>query len=547
MEYKVYSKDHTEIDNFELHQYEDIYGETCDYDIIVEARYIEQDEHDYIGNLLIEALPPSYTSEQIYLLLEQGVYFSSNERDKSVIKRGHAIVRMKNMMHIWNNHLLLAQKLDLVVRRGYTLHQLHTPKNLKEGRDNASKVVEACNDPESNMKLMMNKVLPYMPGFTIFGISGGGKTVAMDRVLSFYPQVIEHKNYKGKDIVFKQLVWMKIDASYDGNIGGMCKQFLKNVDKVLGTTFARKNKSVNVDDLIYDMALVSSIHKLGCLVIDEIQHIQQAKVGPARVLNFLVSLQNMMKLPIIIIGTYKALKGALIEEYRQARRASGIGEIEWGLLTNDEEYKDFIDALFRYQWVKKEIEVTDEIVQSFYKHTAGNVARTVLIYQLCQLEAINIGTEIIDVEIIELVASDLPLTSKFIKALIEQDYDKLAKMEDLYSSHYEGLVVNKFEELQAKDELKKIKLSIEMQEKQKKEELELDLTSFSYSMGETDEKTRQYVKYLLSDYGDDTNVKELKRRLAKLVVGEEQIPKKIKVKKVPVPGVDDFRVDKISL
>ena len=39
MEYKVYSKDHTEVDNFDLHQYEHIYGKTCDYDIRT-IRYI---------------------------------------------------------------------------------------------------------------------------------------------------------------------------------------------------------------------------------------------------------------------------------------------------------------------------------------------------------------------------------------------------------------------------------------------------------------------------------------------------------------------------
>lgn len=541
--YSMYIKDDVSTEHFNLHQYEDIYGRTCDYDIIVEARYIEQDEHDYIGNPLIEALPPSYSSEQVYSLLEKGIFFSTKEREKNDIRRGHAIVRMKNMMSIWNNHLLLAHKFDLVIKRGYTSHSLHTPQNLKEGRENAKKVVEACKETENLMEFKLNKVQPYMPGFSIIGISGGGKTVAMDHVLSFYPQVIEHRNYKGKRGLFKQLSWMKIDASYDGNIGGICKQFIRNVDKVLQTDYSKKLNKPNIDDLIFSMAYIASIHKLGCLVIDEIQHIQQAKVGPARVLNFLVSLQNMMKLPIILIGTYKALNGVLANEYRQARRASGIGEIEWGLLKNDDEYKDFLTALFRYQWVKNETVLTDEMVQSFYRYTAGNVARTVLIYQLCQLEAINIGMEIINEDIIELVASELPLTNEFIRALREQDYEKLAKMDDLYYSNFDELVTNKYEELQAKDELKKIKLSIEMQEKQKRKELEVELVSFLYDIGETKDNAIKYVNYVLNESEDEIDVRIVKRRLAKIAYGEEKLPQKKKVKKAAVPSVDDFKVD----
>lgn len=547
MEYKIFLKDRIDTQSFSLHQYEDIYGETCNYDTMVEARYIEQEEHDYIGNPLIEALPPSYTGQQVYNLLEQGVYFSPDERDKSDISRGHAIVRMKNIMHIWNKHLLLAHKVDLVIKRGYTSHELHTPKNLREGRENASKVVEASKVDEDALELKMNKVLPQMPGFSIFGISGGGKTAAIDRVLSFYPQVIEHRNYKGKATLFKQLVWVKLDASYDGNIKGICIQFLMKVDSVLKTEYARKFRRANVDELIYAMAQIAWVHKLGCLVIDEIQHIQQAKVGPSRVLNFLVTLQNMMKLPIILIGTYKALKGALTNEYRQARRASGLGEIEWGMLSNDEEYKDFIEVLFRYQWVRNEVEVTDAIVQSFYRNTAGNVARTVLIYQLCQLEAINIGSETIDEEIIDLVSQELPLTDKIIKAFRERDYNELAKTDDLYFSDLNDVVVNKFEELRAKEDLEKIKLSLEMQQARKREELELELTSFLLSMGENEDMAKQFVKYVTSDLDNELEVIDLKRKLAKMVTGGEKVPKKERRKKATVPEVDDFKVDNITL
>lgn len=547
MEYKIYKRDSVEAGRYQLHQYEDLYGETFDFNVVVEARYIDQNEPDYKGNPLIEALPPSYSGEVIYNLLEKGIYFSKDERDKNDISRSHAIVRIKNLMHIWNKHLLLAQKLDLVIKRGYTSHGLHTPQNLREGRENASKLSKSCMDQDEMIEFKLNRVLPQMLGFSIFGMSGGGKTLAMERVLSFYPQVIEHTNYKGKQILFKQLVWIKIDASYDGNIKGICLQFLKNVDEVLESTYAWKFRRANVDQLISAMAQVASVHKLGCLIIDEIQHIQQAKTGPARVLNFLVTLQNMMKLPIVFIGTYKALKGALTNEYRQARRASGLGEIEWGMLENDGEYKSFLEALFKYQWIKNEVALTDDIVNTFFIQTAGNVARTVLIYQLCQLEAISIGIETINEELIELVSQELPLTNKIIKALREHDFNELAKTDDLYFNELNQVISNKFEEIQSKEEFKIAKLSIKQQELKKREELELDLISFLLSMGEYEERARKCVKYVLNDVGDDYQIINIKRRLAKMVMNEEKVSIKKKRESKTVPDVEDFKVDKINL
>lgn len=389
---------------------------------------------------------------------------------------------------------------------------------------------------------MQNKVLPQMPGFSIFGISGGGKSVAMDRVLAFYPQVIEHRKYKGHSTHFRQLVWMKIDASYDGNIGGMCKQFLLNAEKVLKIDIFSKLKRPSVNDLIFTMAQVASIHKLGCLVIDEIQHISEAKVGPAKVLNFLVTLQNVMKIPIILIGTYKALVGAITKEFRQARRASGCGEIIWDFLGKDD-YRDFIRGLFRYQWIRGKVEVTDSLIDAFHKHTAGNVARTVLIYQLCQMEAICIETETIDVDLIELVSSDLPLTGKIIKAYQEKNFDELAQIDDLYYEELSELVTNKYEAILAKKEYERIKLSMDTQKKKKRDELELELSSFLLAMGEPETIVKKYVDYVLEDPYEDIDTKDIKRRLAQLAMGKEKMPKKKKKRKVQVPDVEDFKVE----
>jgi hypothetical protein len=539
MKYRVYNEN-IECD-FNINQYEDIAGIKYPTAVDFPARYIEQEEIDYRNNLLIEALPPTYTSEQLYEFLENPIAFADEERFKNVRSRTHALMRLKNIFHIWEKHLVLANKIDVIIRRGYTSHELHVPVNIRNAFSKADKLSEIVSSNEVELKL--NRVKPQMPGFTIFGVSGGGKSVATENILSFYPQVISHEQYKDKDIFFKQLVWLKIDCSYNGSIKGICEKFFIGVDKALGIDkYAVKfNKSRNVDHAIADMAKVAYHHKLGCLIIDEIQHIVNSKSGSEAVMNFLVTLQNEMKLPIVLIGTYKALNHILMKSYRQARRASGIGELEWGRMTNDYQYRDFLEHIWKYQWLKEPSELTDEMVECFYANTMGNIDRTVKLFQLSQLNAISLELETITIDLVEAVTEELPLTNKIIKAIRNNDYEELAKYDDVYSRDMDKLIQNKIELLEAEEMLREIKLSEESSAKRKERDMTIELMTFAQVMGVTESKSKEYVDAILIADNKDLKMSELKMLLAQYITGVKSVPKKEKAKKMPIPTAEELK------
>lgn len=52
-------------------------------------------------------------------------------------------------------------------------------------------------------------------------------------------------------------------------------------------------------------------------------------------LNFFVTLSNTIKISIVYIGTYKASKTILEEQYRQGRKVQGIGLVEYFRLKQD--------------------------------------------------------------------------------------------------------------------------------------------------------------------------------------------------------------------
>ena len=82
------------------------------------------------------------------------------------------------------------------------------------------------------------------------------------------------------------------------------------MDLLLGARFFANYGSNrgSVDMMMPQMAQIANRHALGVLIIDEIQHLTLAKgVGPEAILNFLVTLINVIGIPVVMIGTMGAI------------------------------------------------------------------------------------------------------------------------------------------------------------------------------------------------------------------------------------------------
>ena len=82
---------------------------------------------------------------------------------------------------------------------------------------------------------------PSASGFAIVGLSGMGKTTAVERTLLLYPQVIQHNRYNGKLFILKQLVWLKLDCPASGSLKVLCQNFFRQVDLILGTNYFKQH------------------------------------------------------------------------------------------------------------------------------------------------------------------------------------------------------------------------------------------------------------------------------------------------------------------
>lgn len=393
------------------------------------AVYIPQAIVDYMGNPFIEALPPILSAEEAIDAMTVTPGYSDAERGLDAHYRFHCIQRLFRYFQPLDTHIEIEQRISRAIRQGYVnRNPLHAPyvQQLRQCGD----AVSARSMGSVNFSAVRSTAV----GFTIIGMSGVGKTTAIERVLSLYPQRIRHLSYGGHPFYLEQLTWLKLDCPFDGSIKGLCINFFAEVDSLLDSTYAKKflASKTTVDAIIPRMAQVAWNHGLGLLVIDEIQHLSQAKSGGSeKMLNFFVTLVNTLGIPVVLIGTTKAMS-ILQSEFRQARRGSGQGDLLWERMQEDTSWKIMIRSMWKYQWTKTSCPLTSELEKTLYSESQGIIDIAIKLYALSQIKAIADRTETILPATIHAVAVEkLSLVKPMLDALRSGDKKKLLLYEDI--------------------------------------------------------------------------------------------------------------------
>jgi hypothetical protein len=391
---------------------------------VEQATYLDPVIPNYQGNPLIEALPPILTQDETAERLAFHPEYDEEHRNMPAYLRLHLIQNTLQFFAPLPIHFDLEQRFSRMIRLGY---QARNPAITGFWGDVQLRV--------QSLGAVRQSPRSTATGFTVVGISGVGKTTSIEAILSLYPQVILHSQYHDRDFSFTQIVWLKLDCPFDGSIKGLCLNFFQAVDDLLGTRYYDNYASgrKTVDELLPRMALVASLHSIGVLVIDEIQHLSQAKSGgSSKMLNFFVQLINTIGLPVVLVGTYKAIS-VLSGEFRQTRRGTGQGDLVWDRMKNDDDWKWFVKCLWGYQYVRKRSRSTQELRDVLYEVTQGITDFAIKVYMLAQIRAIANGEEAVTEQGIRLAAKEsLRMAYPILQALKNKDTRILASVEDVH-------------------------------------------------------------------------------------------------------------------
>ncbi|BAY26829.1 Tn7-like transposition protein C [Calothrix sp. NIES-2100] len=390
----------------------------------INAIYRDPEIPKYRYNPLIEALPQIMTKSEAVKSLAYFPQYSQDIRNEPNHLRSHYIQDTLEFFIPLGIHIDLEQRISRIIRIGYLARNPILPgfwRNIKHSIDSIEPNRFIPRHHRSTAKSMV-----------IIGVSGIGKTTAIEENLLLYPQIINHNNYLGRNFTLRQIVWLKLDCPHDGSIKGLCKMFFLAVDDLLGTNYCERyanGRQQTVDDMILNIARIASIQSLGLLVIDEVQNLSRLKSGGSqKMLSFFVQLINTIGLPVILVGTYKAWS-VLNSEFRQIRRGTGQGDLVWDSMKEDDTWQVFVKALWRYQYVKKPCPLTPELSHVLYYESQGITDFAAKLYMLAQVRAISTGREIITPSIIQSVAKDSLRTARqVLNALKEKNTDNRLRL-----------------------------------------------------------------------------------------------------------------------
>lgn len=384
---------------------------------------------EFRDNPFINRLPPQLSQQKAWQFLSDPPEFSPAERSYPIHLRMNCLFRLRRFFEPLEHHLRLESAFSTLLRQGYVSRNPLQTDYIRRLQDGHERILAR------DLTAGRHYVGSTAEGFALIGASGAGKSTAINRILAYYPQVIAHD----EPFSLQQVVWLKLDCPHQGSPKQLCMHFFQELDLALGTrTFAQFGKTRNpVDLMMAQMAQLANRHALGVLIIDEIQHLTLAKgVGRDALLNFLVTLINTIGIPVITIGTMGALS-LFQDDFRQARRANGLGCAVWERLQPRSSWDHFVDVLWKYQWTRQETPITDEIRHVLYEESQGVIDVLIKLFMLAQLQVMEQSAfrnmpEVLDARLFrETAARHLKIIEPMMRALKTNNQREISKYDDL--------------------------------------------------------------------------------------------------------------------
>ena len=160
----------------------------------------------YPGNPYIEALPPMMVGRELASALAFLPPYSPSDRERP------AGERLQLLSQLYSIYQPLPMTIELYCQIYNTMlhsYSTYTP------------ITEAVYAHAAYASIRSGANAASIGGgssFSLIGVSGLGKSTALQRVLSLFPQDIEHKSYQGKMLCCHQIPYLVVQTPHDASV-----------------------------------------------------------------------------------------------------------------------------------------------------------------------------------------------------------------------------------------------------------------------------------------------------------------------------------------
>ncbi|OJA95741.1 ATP-binding protein [Burkholderia ubonensis] len=186
------------------------------------AEYGDSPIAQYQGNPFIEALPPILSESEAAASMALFPDEPGSETRLSKEVRLHCIDRLLQLVQPLPIHLELESALSSLMRGGYVGRN---PLAQSTWRHMYS--LAGCDAAATGFRSTATTL-------SVVGLSGIGKSTALESILRLYPPAILHRKYRGQELIQVQIPWLKIECPFDGSLTGLCHAFFRALDRAIG-------------------------------------------------------------------------------------------------------------------------------------------------------------------------------------------------------------------------------------------------------------------------------------------------------------------------
>ena len=330
-------------------------------------------------------------------------------------------------------HTELLEVIDLMIRQGYV------NRNPMQDALERERLATAYMRQQEGEKMLLTygssqKTTPL--SVSVLGCSGVGKTCAVTRILSLYPQVLKHKGSRiGTELI--QIVYLRVECPHEGSVKSLCINCIAAIDQVTGENFSRwAHGRHSIEELKARLSQLLTIYHVGLLVIDEMQNIMASRQNRDLLFNFLVSISNTLCVPLMFISTPKI--GKFMELYfKTSRRFGSFGTFKWDWLKNTpdnhSDWDAFIGELSQYNVLMDEKQtMSDEVKNAFYYYSQGVPDILLKLFVLSQKKAQVLHEKQLSPELIAATFKDyFSAVAPGINAIRKNDATALMEFQDI--------------------------------------------------------------------------------------------------------------------